>query len=489
MAAIITEQFRINSRKRLIEDITNNSNNYYIAIGKEEDWAEKLLPISPTSPFPAGTVGDAAEVRNNISALFKIEGSKVSTMLPNYVIQSDRSYKVYNPYDPTCFYASSSEFPCFVTSRLDSQGGGDGDQVYLCIGKDHDATVANNSYNRIGSPAIGNINGPGIFNGDDGYRWLYMGKYTAANIELNNGAFVSYDFNQDALNGVPLSVASPGLIHGFHIINAGTGLINGTNVAIKVEIIGDWDGVNTILSEQDAKVDIVDGKIVKITLNEDITDGNTYKYWSKATARITTAGYTSTRIVPIVSPLVGYEVSLETTLPSWYVGVGADTINAQYVPAGTTYRQISILKNPKTYANVNLNAATVDRTHRSFTSATELTLGGESVGQGWQLKQGDYSVGVISSVEIILGVYHYYYSNSIESGLLDINDAESLTIIAPATLDLTPDELILLDTDYALTANTNLYDRSSGEVIFIDNRGAVTREQGQNEEIKIIIQL
>ena len=105
------------------------------------------------------------------------------------------------------------------------------------------------------------------------------------------------------------------------------------------------------------------------------------------------------------------------------------------------------------------------------------------------MKQGDYSVGIISSVELISGVYYYYYINSIESGLLNINASESLTIIAPDALDLEPNELTLLDTDYELSANSNLYDRSSGEVIFIDNRGAVTREQGQNEEIKIIIQL
>lgn len=491
MAAIITEQFRINSRKRLMQDITNTENNsYYIGIGKEDDWTEKLSTINPTGPFPAGTPGDAAQVRNNISSLFKIASANVSTMLPKYVIQSNRTYKVYNPYDPTCFYASADEFPCFVISRLDN--GGEGDQVYLCIGKSHNATNASTSFQKLGLPdSEDGINGPGIYSspiiGGDGYRWLYMGKYIAGRTELNNGSFVAYDFNQNVLNN------TPGLIHGLHIINPGNGLEDATDIDLDIMITGKR---TTALSNSSlattASVDIVNGSIVKITLNPDITFGDNYKFWEKVTAQVTTSGYESVKIVPIVSPINGYETNIETTLPSWYIGVSSDTIAAQYIPAGTTYRQISILKNPKTNNNDLITGASIDKPHKSFSSDTELAIGTSTVGTGWKLRQGgdgEWLVGTISFVEQIGDVYHYYYYNSIEGGLLDISDTEDLIITAPDSLALTDPNLVVLSGNYTLSDDTNKYDRSTGEVLFIDNRGAVTREQGQNEEIKIIIQL
>jgi len=493
MAAIITEQFRINSRKRLFDDITNNANNYYIGIGKQDGWAE-LNPSQtvPTSPFPAGTLGDVAEVRKNISALFKISGSSVSTMLPNYIIQSDRSYKVYNPYDPTCFYASSTEFPCFVISRLDSLGGGTGDHVFLCVGKSHTATFASHSFERLGSPSE-STDEPGLYSySQDGYIWLYMGRYTAANTSVNNGAFVSYDFGQT----VTATPHSSGLIHGFHIINGGVSLTNGPSTAVNVEITGLQNGSKTTLSTVPALLKIVNGKITKITLNADIRSGTTYKLWSSATARITTSGYTTTQIVPIIAPIGGYESKLETTLPSWYIGVGADTVNSQFVPSGTSYRQISIIKNPKRNNNNDLNDATVDRVHKSFSTigngkpANErLALGGYDVDTGWKIKQGNYLVATISAVELKDNVWSYYYYNSIQAGVFNIDDTQPLTLVAPAELALFPNELALLANQYDLNSSSTLFNTSTGEILFIDNRGAVTREAGQNEEIKIIIQL
>lgn len=492
MAAIITEQFRINSRKRLFDDINDNANHYYIGIGKPDSWSELNVGQTATSPFPVGTPGDAAEVRKNISGLFKINGSSVATMLPNNIIQSDRDYKVYNPYDPTCFYASSTQFPCFVISRLDSIGGGSGNHVFLCIAKDHDATVASNSYNRIGSPSeIPSSDVPGLYSySSDGYVWLYMGTYEAANTSVNNGAFVSYDFNQT----VTATPFSSGLIHGFHIINGGVSLEDDSDVVVDVEIKGLKDDVRTTLTDVPALINIAGGKVTKITLYDDIS-GSDYQLWSSATARITTTGYDTVKIVPIVAPINGYENNLETTLPSWYIGVGADTINSQFVPNGTTYRQISIIKNPLKNDSSTITDATVDRINKSFSTtggypaAERLALENFDVDTGWKIKQGDYDIATISAVEFKDGAYHYYYYNSIQAGQFDIDDSTTLTLVAPANLELVNDELPLLSTDYTLNTSTTLYDTSTGEILFIDNRGAVTREAGQNEEIKIIIQL
>jgi hypothetical protein len=491
MAAIITEQFRINSRKRLFDDITNDANHYYVSIGKQDGWAELNVGQTATSPFPAGTPGDVAEVRKNISALYKIVDSNVSTMLPNNIIQSDRTYKTYNPYDPTCFYASTTEFPCFVISRLDSIGGGAGNHVFLCIAKSHTATVASNSYNRIGSPAQ-STNVPGLYTYSiDGYIWLYMGTYTAANTAVNNGAFVSYDFGQT----VTATPFSSGLIHGFHIINGGVGLTTGSSTAVNVEITGLRDGSKTTMTVP-ALLKIANGKITKITLNADITNGTTYKLWSSATARITTSGYTTTEIVPIIAPIGGYESKLETTLPSWYIGVGVDTVNSQFVPNGTSYRQISIIKNPKRNNNNNLNDTTVDRVHKSFSTSgngypasERLVLDEFDVDTGWKIKQGNYLVATISAVEFKNNVWHYYYYNSIQAGLFNVDDTQSLTLVAPEGIDINVTELSLLANQYELNTSSTLFNTSTGEILFIDNRGAVTREADQNEEIKIIIQL
>jgi energy-coupling factor transporter ATP-binding protein EcfA2 len=218
-------------------------------------------------------------------------------------------------------------------------------------------------------------------------------------------------------------------------------------------IIITHDDTNLELTNESIK--IVNGKITKITLNADITVGTTYKLWSSATARITTSGYTTTQIVPIIAPIGGYESKLETTLPSWYIGVGADTVNSQFVPSGTSYRQISIIKNPKRNNNDNLDDATVDRVHKSFsTSENErLVLSGNNVDTGWKIKQGNYLVATISAVELKDNVWSYYYYNSIQAGVFNIDDTQTSEVLYRFIVD----ELFQLEIDDIKTKGSRYF--------------------------------
>lgn len=499
MAAIITEQFRINSRKRLIDDIFDNANNYYISIGKENQWSELNPDSIQTSPFPAGTLGDVQEVRNNISAMFKLDSSNTTTVIPKHTIQSDRSYKVYNPYDPTCFYANSEEYPCFVLSRVDVPGGGTGSHVYLCIAKESDAATASQSFDKLGSTVLA-TDAPGIYNGyGDGYNWLYLGSITL-NSNVNNGAFVAYNFNQDVL-GTDDS-PSAGLLHGFHIVNGGTGIANVVDESVVINIIGERvdSPLNPYEGGIQGLVTVTDGKVTKVTLDLLSPDGldpliglEDLTGFSRLSARITALGYEDVQIVPIVAPLSGYEAILESVLPSWYVGVSADTVNADYVPAGTSYRQIALIKNPLDSNDVAITSSVFDRPHISFSngSGTRLSSSGFNVDAGWKVKQpslfSSYDVATVSSVELVSGEWRYYYYNSISGGLLPINPLLNL-ILSPPDGVVAPD-IVINTGDYIIDGFPEWYEPKSGEVLFIDNRGPVTRELGQNEEIKIIIQL
>lgn len=494
MAAIITEQFRRQARALLLNDISEN--NYYIGIGKSDNWLEDLSGLQ-TSPFPLGTVADQARVRDNLTGLFSISSNKVTTVLPKNTVDASRSYKVYNPYDPTCFYANDNtgEFPCFVVSNLSS--GGNGSHIFLCLQKTAAATVASISANELGGTGISNV---GIYSFDDGYTWAYVGIYDTTN-PINSNAFVGFNFSQQLSQQTPSNTT--GLIHGFHILNGGTLAVqtNQTTITLSVKISGyklnnsqqEYAELNVNAS---AIINAGQSKISKITIS-DLTAAS-LKNWIRAKATVTTAGYETVILEPMIAPITGFENSLEQCLPSWYIGFYADTFDSAYIPSGTSYRQISLVKNPKNADDSTvLNAAYVQPL-KYFTRGTpnQQTLpssASATVDAGWKIVQNNREVGTIAYIQANettgaeLAEYRYYYYTSSSGGFVSLDDSSSLTFIPPS--DVSSDDITISAPDTYDQSDSVGYSKTSGDILFIDNRGAVLREEGQNEELKIIIQL
>lgn len=493
MAAIITEQFRRQSRALLLNDISTN--NYYIGIGKQDDWSEDLSGVQ-TSPFPLGTLADQARVRDNLSGLFRISTNRISTVLPKNTVDSARAYKVYNPYDPTCFYANDNtgEFPCFVVSNLAS--GGNGSHVFLCLQKTQSATVASVSANELGG--LGK-SVPGIYSFNDGYTWAYIGIYNTTD-PINSNAFVGFNFSQQLPEETPSNTL--GLIYGFHILNGGSLPVqtNATTVSLSIKIAGyklnnSQSEYSEITVSATGIIEAGQSKLSKI-IGPDLTQTN-LKNWIRAKATILTAGYESVKIEPMIAPIVGFENSLEQCLPSWYVAFYADTFDSAYVPSGTSYRQISLIRNPKNAQGSSTLTASYVQPLKYFTRSAPLqqtipSSASAVLDAGWKIIQNNREVGTIAYVQTHqsndeLAEYRYYYYNSSNGGFALLDDSSDLTFVPPA--DVSSDNIVISAPETFNQSDSTGYSTNSGDILFIDNRGAVLREEGQNEELKIIIQL
>jgi len=479
MAAIITEQFRRNSRKLLLDDINNNS--YYIGIGKGSEWSE-IIGSSQTSPFPLGSIGDQQRVRNNLLGLFRVNNS-ISAVIPKNVIDPTRAYKVFNQYDPTCFYASDTQFPCFVTSSLQNNDGGNGSHVFLCISKTISANEANISSTLLGTVDYDDF---GIFTFEDGYTWTYLGVFDVLD-PINSNAFVAFDYNQNQ----NISPITSGLFHGFHIVGGiGENLAN-NEYTVSVKLSGLKDGTYTDYTLNDVKVIVNNNRLTKIALTFPETVPTDLLEWNQDTkAKITTVGFEDFIIAPCIAPLLtGFEKDLENSLPSWYIGFYADTISTSYIPSGTSYRQISLIKNPKKANNTNITESYIQPLRYFTLSETNIPQSPTStLGPGWKMIQNNNEVGAISYISEEQSEIRYYYHVDQEVGFGQLVQDVSLTFSPPSTTDSVQ---IVINSGPTTINNIDNpgYKRDSGEILFIDNRSAVTREEGQNEELKIIIQL
>lgn len=482
MSAIITEQFRRNTRQLLLDDIENN--NYYVGIGKLNDWTE-IISTQQTSPFPSGAIADQVRVKNNLIEMFRANSS-IKTVIPKNIISAEKSYKIFNPYDPTCFYASDStgEFPCFVISNTIS--GGNGSHIFLCLAKTVDATSANVSAEELGDI---DYNSPGIYTFSDGYTWLYLGVYEVLDL-INSGSFVSFNFDQNTI------VESSGLIHSLSTIGGLTTNVVDGNHNINIKITG-LKGSTYTVYETTATAKVLNSRITRLSLNFPTTgDINTNLFgWSQNTkVEITTTNFNSVKIAPCIAPLTdGYEKTLLNCLPSWYIGVYIDTQSAPTIPSGTSYRQISLIKNPKANDGTTAlgNSDTFVNCLKYFTLSGQSTIPqsstGIELGPNWKISQNNIEIGAIAYIKEVSGTYRYYYYSDQEVGFGTLTNSHPLTFVAPTginsssiTTDMNPSTAQI---------DSPGYDGVSGEILFIDNRGSVTREEGQNEEIKIIIQL
>lgn len=196
MAAIITEQFRKENAKILLNDIKNDA-NYYVGIGQQDSFAD-TFSTNDSAPYPAGTYGDQQRVLAHLTGLFKVGPNDATTVIPR--VDSDRfaTYKEYDPLDPSCFYPSTGTLPCYITVGAN--------HIYLCIRKTEFAAAAS-SINDV----YASDNDYGIKEMGDGYTWAYLGTYDQYN-DINTTSFVSVSNDTSVSTDAGLNTPAEGSI-------------------------------------------------------------------------------------------------------------------------------------------------------------------------------------------------------------------------------------------------------------------------------------
>ena len=313
-----------------------------------------------------------------------------------------------------------------------------------------------------------------------------------------------------------------GLVYDFKVVNGGSGYNNDTAtpqptgatsyIITNCEVVGlSETGVErsaTVSVTIDVDHDTDNGTITGITRNVvDIDDLKTAKDFAEGKLILgTLPGDMSLPdnkedeavFVPYIAPIEGFGGIKFKTLPAWYVGIFGDTAEADYIPDNTVYRQVSLLRNP-----LDENGDLLDKSYALPLPYFEFyaeddpdevdPLNAINANPGDRIVQNGKDCGRLEYIQtqevsggdlIPLSPYRYYYSTNITDGYVPLNTTDAITFVplnGDPAVPSTPIPPTVLQDPADYTPN-------SGDVIFQDNRGGITRETGQNEELKIIIQ-
>ena len=478
MTATITDQFKRELTQELIRDY-DSGDNYYIVIGKSEQW--NSTDTTPTisqidylqSPAWSRLTRNAFQASKLVTNL--------SYVIPRYNWTSGTIYQAYND-NHTDHDNDSKKY--YVLN--------DQNQVYICLksGVSSGVFVDPVSGKTLPNPAISTIQPTGGLNGvpfktADGYFWKFL--YTISVADTDNyvtSKFIPVKFVDSAGVDDPATdiqqkavqdIAQPKQIIGYQVLDAGNGSYltaptitifgNGTNAAARAII--DASGYL---------------KAVEVDSNGSSTGwqfGTGYDY-----ANVEVNGVSGI-VRPILSPENGTgadpTIDLRATQLMFNVQLAGNEDNT-IVPLRankTTYfRQISLLKNPTTTVN--------DSDY--FTSLTGNNL------RGFQLSSptgtfnvNDTIVGASGNAKAIIDHYYdsddgggnitgflYYHQNDSTGykafGISEQIDTDLADGVATIASVITPD-----------------IDNYSGELVYVDNRSEIPRDDESRQDLKIVI--
>lgn len=468
MSAIITNQFRKNSRELFINDIGDvTTDDYFIGIGKSEPWPTinnvEETNIAYSVPLPTNTINEKKDVLKNLFSLLKVQ--ETFSVIPRNEWVSGRVYKVYDPYDPNVFnyetVGNTAYYPCYMTHN---------DKIFVCLNNDNNTASTTNITETT-------YHDPNILS--DGYVWAYV-------CEVNTNSNFYTDQFIDVPNDItdPTDIASAlnatgGLVYGFKIIDGGTGISNDVNITLigkdsSGAVIAD-DPIRVGTNNQSPyNVTITNGVITSIIFTSDA--------WPTgySEASVIVDGH-ETNIQPLIAPINGFGYSPKSDLPSFYAGLYGSYSGAEggEAPINIGFRQVSLIKGPTRTDN----DSPVDDTLNIYDALQYLQLSsvtGIPTDAGTIIEHDTNNArGYLDYVDTVNNrVYYHQNSNG------DINQKPfvtgNVTFTAPGGTTTG---------NYAVSAlGQGEYDQGSGETLFLENRKAILRNSNQQEDIKLIIQ-
>ena len=543
MAAIITDHFRRNQARLLVNDIkasadskfdspadnsneTNwpyrGNNRYAVGLGKSDSWPNNTGGVSEDAtnfvvPVPTGVRQEDEDVINNLFTLKDVAGGSVKQMIAKNTWTSGRKYKVYDSADPDAFYATGDLYPCYVTH---------GNSVYLCLSN----TAVNDGFTSV----VGSGTAPSVSSNygfqisTHGYVWCEVAKLDA-NDSLITNQFVPIP---DSPTITPAErKRTAGLLSHVGVVSGGSGYSSNTTITATIV---DHDGeVRTLNSTNPISFTpiIAGGVIQRVDIRDpqnSPADTGSYEFWngvanSDADQMVDSGlpileriksinfhisdpggggsgetGGTGAQLSGTIAPSTGYAKNAIDVLPTWFVGINVDFEGTETDTDALAlkFRQVSLLKNfvrTTESGDTSLNTLGALKSITLHTPASSFPT----------LTPGQILYQQTSGAKFYFDHYDsgtsrlYYHQNSDgEINQIDptINNSHGIGTALNGN-QVSAGVSALIAPEYQGRVVTGATDGSSdlgefnGEVIFHENRKAFTRSSTQTEEVKLIIQL
>ena len=477
MAAIITEKFRTHSAKQFIEDFGESASSTYMFIGRSFPWTDDTSP-----PSPANSTGEEYDAYSDMVALKKVSSADVTHSITR---ENWTSGTTYDEYDHT-ISATNTSSGTSATNLYDSKYYVITDEfhVYKCIrtGRaDAGSTVAS-TVKPTGTSATTLVETSDTGAGSGrGYLWKYMYTVSAA----DTIKFVTTDFMpvktigaKTALGGtaddssaqwdVENNGIDGGILH-VKVNSGGAGYTTGNHTGKVINGDGSSGTCTIHVNASNA--------ISHITVT---ANGTGYRRASIDVSSAAGIGSPSTEAVvtPIISPLYGHGANPVEELGGNFVMVNSRLEFAEGsgdFPTDNDFRRIGLIQDP-------FSSGTTVATGTNYAAYHKMTLSsvtGLAVDDTIRDASSDGTGVAVSKIVSITGnvVSHIPQANS-AGGYANFSSSDTVykggsSIGTVASVDGTFPEIV----------------KYSGNIMYVENRGAVTRAADQIEDIKLIIQM
>ena len=492
MAAIITEKFRIHNARQFKEDFGEAASSTFLFIGRPQQW-----DASDTTPTPSNSIGEMVDAYTDMIAMKKISSSDVSHALVRRDWTTGTTYDEY-AHD----YSATNTSPASSSNNLyDSRYFviTDDYNVYKCIrtGRDSSGNVVASTVKPTGTATTPFLVSDSGAAANRGYIWKYMYSVSAsetikfvtndfipvktlgAQTEVNGdlGAFGSAGSDDGSTQYDVELAAVDGGIHHVVVSNGGAGYTNGTYASVPV--VGDGSGATVSV--------VVSGGAVTEVFVQTIGshEGTGYRRASINIDDISGIGTPSTSAVvkPIISPIYGHGANPIEELGGIYVIVNSRLEFAEGsgdFPVDNDFRRIGLIQDPFQ------DDTTTVSTDSTLSAMYKMTLSSVSglAKDDTILSASSDGTGVAKSTIVSIDtsnkfVYHLPQANS-KGEYVNFATSETNTVFVGSTNIGT---VSAVDSDYPEVQP------HSGEIIYIENRGAVSRASDQIEDIKLIVQM
>ena len=518
MSAIITDQLRILNSENFVAGVGSKTNSYYVWIGLpnpgefQSDWDEN-------PPAPKDSFDDENDYWDNMIALKKINESDVVRVVRKVDWTSGTTYEMYRPdytrdnlapqtgastlYDAN-YYVINSDY-----------------RVYICIQNGTDPENPNGRPS-LDEPLFTDLEPRSAGSSGDGYIWKYL--YTIKPNELikfDSTSFIptpqSWSTNADVA-AVRNNAATSGQLKVVTITNRGVGYGTATTYN-EVPIKGDGSG---------GKCSVVVNAAGKIDSVEVTSGGSNYTFGTvdlSAVGLANPSGSTDAAFKVIIPPQDGHGSDIYRELGSYrvliYSRLENDVTNPDII-SGNQFARLGLVRDPYAYgstSNLTLSKASAvyalkltgaGSTTTKYTADSEITqevgIGSTAVGRviNWDSNTGvlkywqDRRVAISTDGTAPSYGYELFRFSSDPStgagttvfgGTNNLNiDTNFGTAVAPGVTTQINNKTYNLGMNFVKGVANPEVEKYSGDIIYVDNRAAVTRSSQQKEDVKIVLE-
>lgn len=443
MTAIISNNFRLNAAKEMVDDAVNNS-SYYLFVGRSEAWDSET---SPDVPYD-NTFSYHTDAWQRMTAMKEITDTDITYAVPRYQWISGTTYSEYDDRD-----SALNTKPFYVIS--------DNNNVYVCL---KSGGISTNNPDTAGIQTNSVID----FTGTDGYIWKYL--FTVSTDDTNKfltSAFipVRYIETQPAVGSdTALSNqwdvqqnAVPGAVYNIKVSNGGSGYTS----APTVNVSGDGTGLV-------ATATVSGGVVTNIKVT---AAGSGY---NQVAITLTGGGGSGATAYAVMGPRDGHGADPREDLRAHYVTLNVrlvyDDGQGDFI-VGNDFRQIGIIRNPYNYGTTTVATAET----LSATKSLEVALGSVFVNDSVIEGTVSGAKAIVDSYDSVNGIIRYHQTEATGYEDFDLGDFIRTQGDSGTGVDCT-------------AINNPEVQPYSGEVIFLENRTPVNRASDQIETIKLVLE-